>query len=315
MKLTDPIFQDAETAREWLETQRWPDGPICPHCGNSDQDKITILKGKAHRPGLYKCNECRRQFTVMVGTVMERSHIPLNLWAMAMFIMASAKKGVSARQMARMMGVPLKTSWFLAHRIREAMKETSPGPLGGPDRAVEADETFFGGKAENRAYKPPPKKQAVLALVERDGKTRSFHIANVTARMIKPLIYQTIDRASFLMTDELVTYLAVGKQFAGHGTVTHGKGEYTRSPEGIRAPFFHTNTVECFFSLCKRAVFGAHHSISEAHLHRYLVEWDFKFNNRRVSDGERTALIAQQAEGKRLMYQRPAKAPHGAAAR
>ena len=147
-----------------------------------------------------------------------------------------------------------------------------------------------------------------MTLVERDRKARSFHIANVTAKALKPLIYKTVDRASYLMTDDLRTYLPIGQQFAGHGTVNHSANEYVRNAEGIRASFYHVNTAECFFSLCKRAVFGAHPSISEAHLHRYLVEWDFKFNSRKISDGERTAMIAKQADGKRLMYQRPAKA-------
>ena len=154
MNLTDPIFQDADKAREWFEAQRWPLGRICPHCNNSDPSQIRVLEGKAnYRPGLYKCyaTNCRKQFSVQVGTVMERSHIPLNLWALAMFIMASSKKGTSARQMARMMDAPLKTVWFLTHRIREAMNEKNPSPLGGPDKAVEADETFFGGKSTNRA--------------------------------------------------------------------------------------------------------------------------------------------------------------------
>jgi len=317
MKLTDPIFRDAEKAREWFESQRWPNGPICPHCGNSDQDKIASLgtnpgpKGKSHRPGLYKCyaKDCRKQFTVQVKTVMERSHVPLNLWALAMFIMASSKKGTSARQMARMMGLKsMKTIWFLTHRIREAMKDDKSGPLGGADKAVEADEGYFGGRGENRAFAPPPKKYPVLALVERDGRARSFHITNVTAKTLKPIMYKTIDRASYLMTDDLWLYRSIGRQFAAHATVRHKSGEYARQAEGVRAGFYHTNTVECFFSLCKRAVFGAHHSISEAHLHRYCIEWDFKFSNRKITDGERTALIAQQAEGKRLMYQRPAKA-------
>jgi transposase-like protein len=310
MKLSDPIFQDANKAREWLELQRWPDGPYCPHCGNSDQGKIRSLQGKAHRRGLYKCNECRKQFTVQVGTVMERSHIPPNLWAMAMFIMASSKKGTSARQMARMMGVPLKTVWFLTHRIRETMNDENPSPLGGADKVVEADESFFGGKSTNRAYKSVPKKQAVVTLVERDGKARLFHVANVTAKILKPIIYQIVDRASYLMTDELATYQPIGKQFTGHGTVHHTKNEYVRNAQNIRAAFYHINTAECFFSLCKRAVFGTHHSLSEAHLFRYLAEWDFKWNSRTVTDGQRTAMIAQQMQGKRLMYQRPAKAPN-----
>jgi transposase-like protein len=202
MKLTDPIFHDTDQAREWFEAQRWPNGPICPHCTNSDQTKISRLEGGAHRPGLFKCYDpkCRKQFSVSVGTVMERSHIPLNVWAMAMFIMAGAKKGISARQMARMMDVPLKTAWFLAHRIREAMKPVDPlPPIGGKKKIIEADETFIGGKGHNRAFREPAKKKAVLTLVQRDGESRSFHVPNIKAKTLREAIVRTADRKSFLM--------------------------------------------------------------------------------------------------------------------
>lgn len=321
MKLTDPIFQDADLAREWFEAQRWPTGQICPHCNNSDQTKIASLgiqqpkldsKGTHRRAGVFKCyaindgKPCRKQFSVTVGTVMERTHYPLNLWALAMFLMAGAKKSVSARQMKRMMGAKsMKTIWFLCMRIREAMKDNDAGPLGGTNKVVESDESVFGGKSKNRAYKPEPKKQLVMTLVERDGKSRSFHIANVTAKTLRETIVKVVSRKSHLMTDELGSYIKVGKEFAGHSTVNHSANEYARL-----GGFAHVNTAECRFSLMKRAVFGAHHSVSEAHLHRYLVEWDFKWNTRSTSDGERTAMIAQQAEGKRLMYQRPAATAH-----
>jgi transposase-like protein len=194
MKLSDPIFHNADAARQWLKAQRWPNGPICPHCGNSDPLKIRVLEGKAnYRPGLYKCYapHCRKQFSVTVNTVMERSHIPINLWVMAMFLMSNAKKSVSSRQMARMMDIPVKTAWFLTHRIREAMGEDNPSPLGGQNKVVESDESAFGGKAKNRAYKPEPKKYIVMTLVERDGRSRSFHIANATAKTFRDkLVYQ-----------------------------------------------------------------------------------------------------------------------------
>ena len=304
MKLSDPIFHDANKAREWLEAQRWPNGPVCPHCNNSDPLKIRPLEGKAnYRPGLFKCYaaSCRKQFSVSVGTVMERSHIPLNLWVMAMFLMANAKKSVSARQMARMMDVPVKTAWFLCHRIREAMGGDDQGPLGGHNKVVESDETVIGGKAKNRAFaKTPPKKHIVMTLVERDGRSRSFHIPNVTAKTLRHKLVTAVSRKSYLMTDELASYERTGREFSGHGTVNHSANEYVRL-----GGFMHINTAECRFSLMKRSVFGAHHSISEAHLFRYLREWDFRWNTRTMTDSDRTAMIAKLADGKRLLYQRP----------
>lgn len=314
MKLTDPMFQDAELARRWLEAQRWPHGINCPHCGNADPKKIVALgyqppkadgKGKPHRPGVFKCYEptCRKQFTVQVGTVMERSHVPLNLWVMAMFLMASAKKGTSARQLARMMGLKsMKTIWFLTHRIREAMKPANVGPIGGKNVVVESDETWIGGKGKNRAYAKEPKKQIVLTLVDRQGDSHSFHVPNVKAKTLRETIVRVVDRQSHLMTDELGSYDPIGREFAGHYTVNHSANVYSLLGD------FHVNTTECRFSLMKRAIFGSHHSVSEAHLHRYLVEWDFKWNTRKISAAESTALIAKGAAGRRLMYERPAEA-------
>ncbi len=304
MNITDLRFQDQDKAREYLEAQRWPDGPVCPHCGNCDQDKITGLRGKAHRPGVYQCNECREQFTVTVGSIMERSKIPLNKWLLAMHLLGASKKGMSAHQLHRMLGITYQSAWFLCHRIREAMKPTSPSPIGGENKVVESDETVIGGKARNRAYaKNEPKKHAVMTLVERDGESRSFHVANVKAKTLREKIVTTVSRKSHLMTDELASYEKVGKEFANHGTVNHSADEYVRL-----GGFIHVNTAECRFSLMKRAVFGTHHSISEAHLPRYLAEWDFKWNTRKINDGERAALIAKGIEGKRLMYRAADKA-------
>jgi transposase-like protein len=305
MKLSDPIFTDAELSREWLEAQRWPNGPVCPHCGNSDPARITSLKGKSHRPGLYQCAECREQFTVTVGTVMERSKIPLNKWLLATFLLMSSKKGMSARQFQRMLGVSLKSTWFMMHRVREALRDdATSGPLGGANIVVEADETYIGGKAKNRAFGPEPKKHAVVTLVERDGRAKSFHVANVTAKTLRPIIVQHASRASYLMTDESTVYPKLGREFSGHGTVNHSANEY------VRAAFWHTNTVENFFSLLKRGVYGTYHHVSEAHLHRYCTEFDFRFNTRHLSDTERTALAIKGADGKRLVYQRPRSAAH-----
>src|SRR5262245_15781533 len=269
VSLTDPIFQDEAKATAHMEADRWPNGVFCPLCGSTN---IHRMGGKT-QAGMFLCNDCRDKFTVRTRTIFERSHIPLHKWLLATHLMAASKKGMSALQLQRMLGLgSYRSAWFMCHRIRESMKPAKVGPLGGPDKAVEADETYFGGRAENRAHKPPPKKYPVMALVERDGKAHSFCVASVSAKTLKPLIYETVDRASYFMTDELAVYEAIGREFEGHGTIHHRSGEYTRDAEGIRAAFYHTNTVECFFSLCKRAVFGAHHSVSEAHLPRYLTE-------------------------------------------
>jgi len=295
--IQNPAFQNDDMAREALEAIRWPDGPFCPHCGNSDQEKIAKGEGKAHRPGLYYCAACNGQFTVTIGTVMEDTKIPLSKWLFAMHLMGASKKGMSALQLSRMLGVSYKSAWFLCHRVREAMDPKTPSPIGGEGKIVEADETVIGGKAKNRAFrKAPPKKQIVMALIERGGKSRSFHVANVTAKTLRPLVVKTASRKSTLMTDELATYEWIGKEFDGHETVNHSKSQYVRDGK------WHVNTAECRFSLMKRAVFGTHHSISEAHLHRYLSEWDFKWNTRKMTDGERAALIAKGIEGKRLTY-------------
>jgi transposase-like protein len=194
MNITDPRFTDPKKAREYLEAQRWPDGRVCPHCGNADQDEITSLKGKAHRSGLYQCNECREQFTVTVGSVMERSKIPLNKWLMAMHLMGDSKKGMSAHQIHRMLGITYQSAWFLCHRIREAMGDTDhkeTGGLGGAGKIVEVDETYVGGQ-KNRAHRDTEPKKAVVSLVERDGRVASFHVANVTAETVRPIIVRAL---------------------------------------------------------------------------------------------------------------------------
>jgi transposase-like protein len=298
LDLTNPIFHDENKAREHLEAQRWPNGPFCPHCG--EVDNICRLQGKSHRPGLFQCNSCLQAFTVMVGSIFESSHISLAKWVLAFHLMAASKKGMSALQLQRMLGLgSYRSAWFMCHRIREAMKPAAPAPLGGKNKVVEADETFIGGKAKNRAYaKKPPKKEAVFALVERDGQSRSFHVANVKAKTLREAIVKTVDRKSTLMTDEGPHYKTVGGEYARHATVNHSKGEYAIDD-------LHINTAESRFSLMKRAVFGTHHSISEAHLHRYLVEWDYKWNTGKITDGERAALAVKGAGGKRLTYRNP----------
>jgi transposase-like protein len=296
--LIEPIFHDEAKATAHMEADRWPNGVTCPLCGS---DNITKMGG-ATQAGMFMCNGCRDKFTVRTGTVFERSHIPLHKWLLALHLMGASKKGMSALQLQRMLGLgSYRSAWFMCHRIREAMKPAKVGPIGGTNKVVESDGSVFGGKAKNRAYaKKSPKKETVLTLVERDGMSHSFHVANVKAKTLRETIYRVADRKSHLMTDELASYTGIGRQFAGHTTVNHSADEYVRL-----GGFAHVNTAECRFSLMKRAVFGTHHSISEAHLPRYLVEWDFKFNTRKMKDGERAALALKGAEGRRLTYQQP----------
>lgn len=294
--LTNPIFHDNDAAREHLEALLWPDGPSCPLCGVMG-DRITKLQGKSTRPGVYKCKDCRKPFTVTVGTVMERSKIPLSKWVLAAQLMSSSKKGMSALQLQRMLGTNYETAWFLFHRLREAASNVESGPIGGSNKVVEADETYVGGKAKNKAFGPPPKKAAVVALVEREGNVRSFHVANVDAKTLRPAIVKVASRKSYLMTDESKVYPKIGREFAGHGTVNHSADEYVR-----HGGFMHTNTIESYFAIVKRSIYGNFHAVSEAHLPRYLAECDFKYNTRKLSDAERSALLLIGAKGKRLTY-------------
>jgi transposase-like protein len=297
--LTDPVFTDETKAREHLEAIRWPDGPHCPHCGETQ--RVYRLNGKSHRAGLLHCNACSGAFTVTTGSVMESSHVPLNKWVLAYRLMASSKKGFSAHQLHRTLGVTYKTAWFMAHRIRESMREINPSPLGGEGKFVEADETFTGGKAKNRAYREPPPKEAIMALVERGGKVRSFHVPEVTATTLKPIIVDAIAKDTHFRTDESGVYWKVGEEFASHKTVIHSIGEYVRGDA-------HTNTIEGYFSIFKRGIYGTYHHVSQTHLKRYLAEFDFRYNERialGVNDTERAAKAIRGAAGKRLTYRQP----------
>jgi transposase-like protein len=292
-------FHNEEAAYAFVEARIWAHGRVCPHCGVFD--KSGPLKGKSTRIGVYKCYACRKPFTVKVGTIFESSHIKLHVWLQAMHLLCSSKKGMSSHQLHRVLGVTLQTAWFLSHRIREAMTVLhidDVGPLGGANQVVEADETYVGGKARNRKGKIPPK-AAVLSLIERDGRVRSFHVPNVTGETLKPIIAEHINKASYLMTDDSPVYPGIGREFAGHGSVNHSAEEY------VRAQFWHTNTVENFFSIFKRGIVGTYHHVSEGHLHRYAVEFDFRHNNRMalgIDDVARTDAALLGAIGKRLTY-------------
>jgi transposase-like protein len=247
--LDNPIFTDEAKATAHIEADRWPNGANCPHCGSLNVHKMA---GKT-QAGMFLCNYCREKFTVRTGAIFERSHIPLRKWLLAIHLMAASKKGMSALQLSRMLGLPYKTAWFLCHRIRESMKR----PVRHLSAAiiVEADETLFGGKKKNRAFaKKEPKKHTVLTLVDRDGDNHSFHIANVKAKTLRETIVKVASRKSYLATDELASYEKIGKEFSGHGAVNHSADEYVRL-----GGFIHVNTSECRFSLMKRAVFGTHH--------------------------------------------------------
>ena len=305
LDLRNPIFHDDNAAREYLESVLWPNGPICPRCGVTG-DRIRKLQGTSTRPGVYNCKDCRKPFTVTVGTVMERSHIPLSKWVLATRLMASSKKGMSAHQLHRMLGTTYEAAWFLFHRLREAAAETAPSGLGGEDKTIEADETFIGGKARNKAYGAPPKKVAVLTLVERKGRARSRRIAEVTADVIRPIVVTSASRKSHLRTDESGVYWKVGEEFKSHQTVVHSANEYVRGD-------VHTNTVEGYFAILKRGIYGTYHHVSEAHLHRYLAEFDFRYSNRSklgIEDPERADLLLSGIKGKRLLYRQPDGAAH-----
>lgn len=293
--LNAPHFQNEDKAREYLEKLRWPEGPICPHCGSIG--KHYQLAGKAHRPGLWKCVDCRDQFTVTVGTVFERSKIPLSKWLMAVYLLCSSKKGMSSHQLHRMLGITYKSAWFMTHRIREAMKTGFAGKMGGNGSVVEADETFYGrkdGKPKRRGY---GHKNAVFSLVERGGDVRSFHVPNVTAKTLKPILLAQVERNTHICTDEANTYKSakLGKEFKSHKSVNHFKGEYARGK-------VHVNTIEGYFSILKRGLIGTYHHVGAQHLQRYVTEFDFRYNNRETTDTERADNALRGITGKRLLY-------------
>ena len=308
--LNNKIFQDATKAREWLELLLWPDGRVCGYCGVLNES--TPIKG---RDGYYQCNACRKQFTVQVGTLFERSHIPLNKWLMAAFLLCASKKGMSAHQMHRMLGITYKSAWFMCHRLREAMRPAhGSGPKGGEGKIVEADETYVRGKEKNKHVRQRKAgniggqgKEIVFSLVERGGHVRSHHVGEVNAKTLRPILVQQISRKSSLMTDDAGQYRHMGDEFARHEVVNHGALEYVRGDA-------HTNTIEGYFSILKRGIAGTYHHVSAQHLKRYLGEFDFRYNERAglgVNDELRAERTLKGIVGKRLTYRRTNEAANG----
>ena len=321
MDLTARHFNDPDTAREYLECVRWPEGPVCPHCGvlggHYRLEGRGGKKGTKARAGLLKCGSCRKQFSVTVGTVFERSKIPLHKWLLATALLCASKKGISSHQLHRTLGVTYKTAWFMSHRIREAMKEETPGKLGGGGGVFQLDETFIGGRKRkphgtprrDRRKNPDDKKRAkrwggygedkakVFALVERNtGKVRSFHVPDVTAATLRPIIWAHIDRRATIHTDDAKYYnrRTLGR-YLGHQSVNHSMGEYVRGTVT-------TNHIEGYFSILKRGIYGIYQHVSREHLARYLAEFDFRYTNREQNDAERTDVALAGIEGKRLTY-------------
>jgi transposase-like protein len=308
-ELSNPVFQDATKARKWLEAHLWADGPVCGYCGTVNNS--TPIRT---RPGYYQCNEreCRKQFTVTVGTLFERSHIPLNKWLMAAFLICASKKGISAHQMHRMLGISYKSTWFMMHRIREAMRDGKfPGSLGGSDKIVEANETHVGGKEKNKHVGKRKRsniggqgKEIAFSLVERGGKVRSFHVPEVSAKTLRPILVAQVSRKSILITDDAGQYRHMGTEFFSHEVVNHGANEYVRGDA-------HTNTIEGYFSILKRGIVGTYHHVSQQHLKRYLAEFDFRYNERSalgVNDLARASKLLKGIVGKRLTYRRTGEA-------
>jgi transposase-like protein len=292
-----PHFRDGEAARKFLEGILWPDSPVCPHCG------VIGHAYETKRAGVYRCaeKECRKDFTVTMKTVMERSHIALHKWLQGFHMMASSKKGVSAHQLHRTLCITYRSAWFMEHRIREAMRAGGLAPMGGPGTIVEIDETFIGNKADMPKRRGFAHKHAVLSLVERGGKVRSFHVAGTSAAHLVPILRANIAKETAIMTDEAGQYAHLGKEFASHEYVNHSAGEYGRGE-------VHTNTIEGYYSIFKRGMKGIYQHCSEKHLHRYVAEFDFRYSNRSklgVEDVERSEKAISGAAGKRLYYQEP----------
>jgi transposase-like protein len=298
--LSAPHLHNEDAAFAYVEAHLWPNGPWCPHCGNADTARIGRLQGKSSRPGLRKCYACRKTFTVRIGTIFEDSHFALRLWLQAIQLITASKKGISTRQIQRTFNCSMKTAWFLTHRIREIMmRDRSLPPMGGEGQTIEADWTYVGRKPGTKVRHGAGHMNPVFSLVQRDGGVRSFHVPDVTSLTLPAVMRRHAHEASHLRTDEARVFIELGKRFASHEAVKHSQDEYVRGTA-------HTNTIEGFFSILKRGVYGTYQHVSEAHLHRYLAEFDFRYSNRErlgVNDVQRAEIALAGARGKRLTYQ------------
>lgn len=300
-KFDDEIFHNEEAARKHFEALRWPDGPICPHCGVVDDATALKAKTKATRPGVYKCRSCAKPFSATVGTVFERSHVPLHKWLYANHLLCSSKKGISAHQLHRTLGVTYKTAWFMAHRIRAAMTPINPEPMGGPGEPVQADETYFGVKegAQDRDKGMRSRKMAVVGLVA-GGKARMFHVDRANLETVQQILLTHTRPSAELHTDESNLYVEIGQDYVAHKTVKHSAKEYVR--DGA-----HTNSIEGYFSIFKRGMKGVYQHCSEKHLQSYLSEFDFRYNHRialEIDDTMRADEAIRGVANKRLTYRR-----------
>jgi transposase-like protein len=301
----DAHFNDEAAAFAYVESKLWPNGPVCAHCGNADSNRIRKMEGKTTRLGLYNCNECRKPFTVKIGTIFESSHLPLRFWLQIIHLMCASKKGISTNQIQRMLSCSMKTAWFLTHRIREAMRDGSLAPMGGDGGVVEIDETYIGRKDGFEIKRGSGHENAVLSLVERNGRAKSFHVENTRRDEVLPIVRANVARETHVMTDEAPQYAKLSDDFAKHGAVEHSRGEYgyydRKTGEKIN-----TNTVEGYYSIFKRGMVGVYQHCGEQHLHRYLAEFDFRYSNRvklGVNDVARAEQALLGAKGKRLTYE------------
>ncbi len=297
-----PHFNDEAAAYAFVEARIWANGRVCPHCGVVD--KSGALKGKTDRIGSYKCYACRKKFTVKVGTIFEDSHVQMRDWLTTIHLICSSKKGISANQLHRTLGVTLKTAWFMGHRIREALRAGDLAPMGGSGSIVEIDETFIGRKPDMPIQRGTNHKHVVLTLVERGGSARSFHVDGVKKEDVLPIVRANLDRESHVMTDEAKRYAQLGDEFAKHDAIDHSRNEYgyTDRKTGVS---INTNTIEGYYSIFKRGMKGVYQHCGEKHLHRYLAEFDFRYSNRArlgVNDVARSDKVLHGASGKRLTY-------------